>query len=72
MYLKGIAKFFQSTSLGSGAISVTHIIGLDVCWDWAAKAAPQRDLNVTKATGSSYKDEKNGNNTINSNSITSK
>lgn len=53
--LTGIAKFFHDTSLGSGANSVIHRRGFKECCDWEANAAPKRDLNVTKATGSSYR-----------------
>ena len=51
----GIARFLHETSLGSGAISVIHRSGCECCWDWETDAAPYLDLNVTKATCSSYK-----------------
>lgn len=53
--LYGIPKLLHRTSLGSGAISVVQKSGFECCWDWAAKVAPHRDLNVIKATGNSYK-----------------
>ncbi|KAM1049383.1 hypothetical protein ACFX13_029116 [Malus domestica] len=56
----GIAKFLHDTSLGSGASSVIQRSGFECCWEWITRAAPNRDLNVTKATGNSYKYKKLG------------
>lgn len=53
--LYGITRFLHATSLGSGAMSVIQRSGSACCWDWETRAAPNRDLNVTKATGNSYK-----------------
>lgn len=46
----------QYTSWGSGACSVSHSVGLTPCWRCEATAALRRDLNDTKAAGTSYKD----------------
>lgn len=48
-------KKAQWTSWGSGARSVTHSVGLTPCWMCKATAAPNRDLNETKAAGTSWK-----------------
>lgn len=47
----GMARFSQKTSRGSGAHSVSQIVGLLVCWVWAHTAAAHRVLNETKAAG---------------------
>lgn len=52
--LYGITRFLQDTSLGSGAMSVIQRSGSACCWEWETSAAPNRVLNVTKATGNSY------------------
>lgn len=44
----------QCTSWGSGAFSVIHSVGLTPSWMFKAIAAPNLDLNETKAAGSSF------------------
>lgn len=47
----------QCTSWGSGAFSVIHSVGLTPSWMCKAIAAPNLDLNETKAAGTSFEDE---------------
>lgn len=48
---KGIARFSQYTSRGSGAHSVSHIVGFLDCWVCAQTAAAHRVLKETNAAG---------------------
>jgi hypothetical protein len=47
----GMARFRQNTSRGSGAQFVNQSVGFLLCCVCAQTAAPQRELNETKATG---------------------
>lgn len=47
----GMARFRQKTSRGSGAQFVNQSVGFLLCCVCAQTAAPQRELNETKATG---------------------
>lgn len=50
----GIARLFQYTSRGSGAQSVSHMVGFLDCWVCAQTAAAHLVLNETNATGIMY------------------
>lgn len=51
---KGIARFFQYTSLGSGAQFVNQRVGFLLCVVCAQTEAPHRELKDTKAAGIIY------------------
>lgn len=54
LFIKEEEKKGQWTSWGSGALSVIHSVGFVPCWMCKAIAALSRDLNDTKAAGTSY------------------
>lgn len=54
-------KKAQWMSARSGACSVTHSVGLTLCWMCNAVAVPRRDLNETKAEGTSWTIKSNKN-----------